>query len=106
MNIREFIQKLEIEKQQLIDENKLLKKEIAELKIINKKLVDELNSYKDADSGIEEIKLEEVENEPEKRNPSDDEDVTKIISEEVEEEHKPKRSRRKKDSEDSVINLM
>lgn len=110
MNVREYIQKINNEKQQLIDEIKSLKAEIEELKMINKKLVDDFNSHieVDADKVIEEVKPEVVE-EPEKRNPSDDEDATKPIPEEVGdvvEEDKPKRSRRKKDSEDSVVNLM
>lgn len=107
MNIREYIQKINNEKQQLIDEIKTLKAENEELKMINSKLVDDYNSsiYK----AIEEVKPEVVEV-PEKENPSDDENVSKPISEEaeevVEEEQKPKRSRKRKDTEDSVINLM
>lgn len=139
MNTREYIQKLNIEKQQLIDENKLLKDKVNELEDINSKLVDELNSYKD--HNIENVvdKVEDTlsvitenviasaiepedeqkrgtsidEIESEKKNPSDDENASKIGGEEVadettEEEQKPKRSRRKKETEneDSVINLM
>ena len=114
MNTREYIQKLNIEKQQLIDENKLLKDKVNELEDINSKLVDELYSYKD--HNIENVvdKVEDTlsaiaENviasavEPEdeqKRGTSIDE----IESEDI----KPKRSRRKKETEneDSVINLM
>lgn len=100
MNIREFIQKLEIEKHQLTDENKKLKEKVKELEEINSKLVDELNSYKDTD--IEEVKTEPSDDE----NASKIEEVEEVVDETIEEEQKPKRNRRKKDSEYSVVNLM
>ena len=108
MTVREIIRNLEVSKKVLEDENKLLKAEIEELKKINKKLVDELNSQ--IPEVVEEQVPEEVEYE--KKNPSDDENASKIEVEEVVEEvksdggfldpvveevaEKPKRSRKKK----------
>ncbi len=109
MIIRELINKLESEKNQLLAENKVLKEENAELKRINKKLVDDLNSHIKADSGIVEDK------------PNIDGVLSNIVASAIEpddvqkrgipvddetEEPKPKKSRRKKTDVDEVINLI
>lgn len=109
MIIRDLINKLESEKNQLLAENKVLKEENAELKRINKKLVDDLNSHIKAESDIVEDK------------PNLDGVLSNIVASAIEpddvqkrgipvdddaEEPKPKKSRRKKTDVDEVINLM
>ena len=87
MTIREIINKLEAEKNQYKEENELLKVENKELVSINKKLVDELNSYKDK------VVKEVIKN--------DDEPISDWINDvDVRiEASKPKKSKKKKEVE-------
>ena len=101
MNVREFIQKLETEKRQIVEENKQLRSEVEELKRINKGLVNELNSYVEQDikevASVSKVPAEKpIDTAVE---PDDEQKIDTPVEEVEPKEVKPKRGSRKKKSD-------
>lgn len=102
MFVRELINKLELEKKQLSEEKEMLENEIKELKNVNLKLTKELNFYKEKDTKIEKVDVSKKLKEKFENRMKPVEET--LSFEPLVEEEKPKRSRKKKEPEEEVIN--